>query len=90
MYKAQGSLTWLQVAEVRHSIERSDGFTNSRDCTKEAPTGSQGMAGEFAVVRSQEALLDFTYRGGRHTLRTMHDSGMVAGDAKALIRDEFI
>jgi hypothetical protein len=63
MYKAQGSLTWLQVAEVRHSIERSDGFTNSRDCTKEAPTGSQGMAGEFAVVRSQEALLDFTYEG---------------------------
>ena len=42
----------IAVAEVRHSIEPSDGFTNSRDCTKEAPTGSQGMAGEFAVVRS--------------------------------------
>jgi hypothetical protein len=48
------------------------------------------MAGEFAVVRCYEAFLDFTYQGGRHTLRTMHDSGMVAGDAKALIHDEFI
>src|ERR1700693_879551 len=58
MYKAQGSLTSCQW---RHSVDRSDGFTNSRDCTRQAPTGSRGIAREFTVVHSYDVPLDFTY-----------------------------
>jgi len=52
MYKAPGSSTQLPVAEVRHSVDRSDGVTNSRDRTRVAATGSLAIAGQFTVVHS--------------------------------------
>lgn len=90
MCKAEGSLTLLQVGEVRHPVERGDGFANSRDCAKEAPTGTLGVGGELRAYVPMRCCWISRTRGGRRTLRTMDDSGMVAGDANALIYDELI
>ncbi len=89
MYKAPGSATQLPVAEVGHSVGRSDGVTNSRDCTRVAVTGSLAIAGQFTVVHSYDVSLDFTSRG-----RTPHLWVLCtiperwAGDAQALIDDK--